>query len=205
MTVEACRFETERLLVSGWHPPDATEQQLRDLADIVAAMLNQDQDPTKPADSTPARESVMRWLPESWQGHYSTARARAWIDQRDREATTLLVVEKSTNHPAGLMILFEIESGDSAGAIEVRLGYILSGPFWRRGLASELIAGFVDWSRAQPGISRLAGGVSRLNPASQRVLEKNGFEPVPDQGGVSPDEQLFRLNLRVAQAKPTNF
>ncbi len=140
MMVEACKFETERLLVSGWHTQDAIEQQLRDLADVVAAMLNQDQNLTEPADSTPASQSVTRWLPESWQGHYTPARARAWIDELDSEATTLLVVEKSTNQPAGLMILFETESGDSVDSIEVRLGYLLSEPFWGRGLASELTA-----------------------------------------------------------------
>ena len=84
----------------------------------------------------------------------------------------MLVVERASGEVAGLVILFEtlLDQG-----IEVRLGYLLAPPFWGKGLASELVSWLVRWCRAQDGIDSLAGGVSVDNPASRRVLEKNGF------------------------------
>ena len=138
-------------------------------------------------------EPVTRSLPVAWQGGYTRERALAWIEERDKEGTTLLVVDKSTNEAVGLMILFETDAEDAAEGIEVRLGYLLSEPAWGRGLASELIEGFVGWCRGQAALSSLVGGVERDNPASRRVLEKNGFQLV--EGEVSGAEQLFRLRF----------
>ena len=77
--------------------------------------------------------------------------------------------------------------------VDVRLGYLIAESAWGKGLASELIGGFVEWCREQTIVS-IEGGVGRENQASQRVLEKNGFELVtptdPMQG-----ELFFRLVL----------
>ncbi len=87
---------------------------------------------------------VTRSLPPPWQGPYSVTRAQQWVEERDKEGTTLLVVDKQVNQPVGLMILFETE--DIYG-FEVRLGYLLAEPAWGKGFASELVRGFVGWCR----------------------------------------------------------
>ena len=94
------------------------------------------------------------------------------------------------------MILFEMEAEEGNGATDIRLGYLLSESTWGKGIASELVHGFVSWCRGQTSILSIAGGVALDNPASNRVLEKNGFQLIQGEDEVIQDEQLFRLGLR---------
>ena len=172
------RFQTERLLVNEWHSVANQESSPLDLADVVRAIL-----------ATP----VTRTLPEVWQGPYTVERARDWIKERDLEGTTLLVVERSSRRPIGLVVLFE-EDEARLGGPDIRLGYMLAESVWGRGFASELIRGFVGWCR-RAGVVSIMAGVQRGNVASRRVLEKNGFVCVARDEDVG--EQLFELRLRV--------
>ncbi len=139
-------------------------------------------------------EPVTRSLPPSWQGHYTVERAREWVKERDEEGATLLIIEKATKQAIGLMILFETAAEDGSGT-EVRLGYLLSESAWGKGLASELVRGFVGWCRDQASISSIAGGVAQDHPASRRVLEKNGFRFVQRDSEIAEGEDVFRLQL----------
>ena len=49
---------------------------------------------------------------------------------------------------------------------------------------------------ALPEISSIAGGVALDNPASRRVLQKNGFLLVENEEELDQDEQLFRLSFQ---------
>ena len=178
MILSRCTFETERLLVRDWHTLLPTEWEQQELALFVAATFT---------------EPVTRPLPPIWQGSYTIERAREWIQERDKEGSTLLIVSKESKQPIGLMIL-QVE-GDDSGVV-VRLGYLLSEDSWGKGFATEMVSGFVDWSRRNPSIRSISGGVAVDNPASARVLEKNGFHIASDDGGVAQDEQLYRIDLR---------
>lgn len=180
MICRACTFETERLLAKEWHALSPSDWQQQDLAYVVSTLLT---------------EPVTRALPPSWQGRYTVGRARAWVSERDQEGTTLLIVDKSTKQAMGLIILFEMDAEGGRDGIEVRLGYLLSEPAWGKGFASELVRGFVAWCRGQASITSMAGGVAQDNPASKRVLEKNGFRPVQSDGEIAQDEEWFRLQL----------
>ena len=151
----------------------------QDLGDVVVDLL------TGP---------VTRSLPVAWQGQYSSERAQAWIDERDEEGTTLLVIDSATHEVVGLVILFETKSEEGDGT-EVRLGYLLSENVWGRGIASELVNGFVGWCRDQSSISYISAGVGTDNPASRRVLEKSGFHRVSGQDEVIDGELLFRVKV----------
>ena len=181
MVLIACTFETERLLVKEWHSLSSNDWQQEDLAAVVAGILT---------------EPITRSLPPTWQGGYSLDRAREWIKERDEEGITLLVIDKSTHRAVGLMILFEMQAEESIGGSEVRLGYLLSEAAWGKGIASELVGGFVSWCRGQESLSSIAGGVAHDNYASKRVLEKNGFQLVQSGDDVEQGEQLYLLNLR---------
>ena len=181
MICKTCSFSTDGLTVGEWHslsPPDWPQDSL---AQVVATMLT---------------ESVTRSLPTAWQGRYTVPRAREWITDRDKEGTTLLVIAKSTKKPVGLMILIEVDSENAIDGIKVRLGYLLSEPAWGRGLATELVKGFVAWCRKQAPIAELVGGVDADNPASIRVLEKTGFRPVEAEGEVNQSQRIYQLLLR---------
>ena len=170
-----CRFKTEHLLVKEWHSRSADSVADQELALVVCKLLTQ---------------SVTQSLPERWQGEYSTERASQWIEERDNEGTTLLVLERSSGTPIGLMILFE--NNDDPRGRAVRLGYLLAESAWGMGLASELVRGFVEWCRTGD-IASIVSGVARDNVASQRVLEKNGFVLQRD---IDDSADLY-LELRV--------
>ena len=178
--LRACAFETDRLLVKEWHSLACSEWHPQDLDALVASMLT---------------EPVTRSLPPAWQGTYTTGRAREWVEERDAEGATLLVIGKVARQPLGLMILFEQQERAGTGGIDVRLGYLLAEDAWGQGIASELLAGFLRWCRGQPSLATITGGVGRDNPASARVLEKNGFQPVETADATTTDEQLYRLSL----------
>jgi RimJ/RimL family protein N-acetyltransferase len=166
--------------VKEWHSLQASDWQPQELPHIVADLLT---------------DPVTRSLQPSWQGSYTVERARTWIRERDQEGTTLIVVNKPNGQAVGLMILFEMEAEGSCGT-EVRLGYLMSEASWGQGFASELVDGFVGWCREHTSISSIAGGVALDNPASKRVLEKNGFELIQTAHEIDPEEELYRLSLR---------
>jgi len=181
MICKTCSFETDRLIVGEWHSFPPTDRRQDSLAQVVATILT---------------EPVTKTLPTAWQGSYTASRAREWIRERDQEGTTLLVIDKSTKEPVGLVILIEVDSENAIDGIEIRLGYLLSEPAWGKELATELVMGFVTWCRTQAPIATLAGGVDADHPASMRVLEKNGFRPVEGGGETSPNHRLYRLRLK---------
>ena len=180
MICRACAYDTDRLLVREWHSAGRDEWSAQDLARFVVEAMT---------------EPVTHSLPPSWQGPYTQERARDWIAERDGEGPTLLIVERSTHQAIGLMILFESTAENQVAGVDVRLGYLLAESAWGKGLASELIAGFVAWCRADSRIESLAGGVDRDNVASARVLEKNGFRAVTGDPADPGDDRLFELNL----------
>jgi ribosomal-protein-alanine N-acetyltransferase len=180
MATETCSFETERLIIDGWHSAPLVGPTEQALADIVASMM------TAP---------VTRALPVQWQGGYTRRRAGEWIAERDGEGTTLLAVERSPFTPVGLLILHESEAPASVG-VDVRIGYVLAESAWGRGLGSELLAGFVGWCLAQPDVRSLIAGVAADNRASIRILEKSGFLPSSGKTDDPEAERVFQLRLR---------
>jgi len=176
---EDLSFETDRLVVSDWnHALDLG----RDLASIVARLMS------------PATTQSLR---DAWRGEYSVERTERWITERNAESSNLLVTDRQSNEPVGLLILFLIPDDDAPadvwGGDEVRIGYLFDEAVWGRGLASELVAGLVDWSREHDGIGTLIAGVGEPDGASARVLVKNGFS---QDRSDSRARFTFRLDVR---------
>lgn len=67
-----------------------------------------------------------------------------------------------------------------SGAVE--MGYWIARQHWARGIATEACTALIDIARTL-GLAQLEGSHFLDNPASGRVLEKLGFEPV---GIVAP-------------------
>ncbi|MDH3682140.1 MAG: GNAT family N-acetyltransferase [Acidimicrobiia bacterium] len=177
MEVDSCSFTTARLAVRDWQAAPISGRDEPRLADIVAGLLT---------------DAVTRHLPADWQGPYTPPRASRWIAERDAEGPVLLVADRETGEPLGLLLLFEYEHGEDG--VEVRLGYLLAERAWGRGLATELITGFVAWCRTRPTVRSVVGGVEPGNEASIRVLERCGFERLacdPGEGG----ELFYALRL----------
>ena len=86
-----------------------------------------------------------------------------------------------------------------SGAVEI--GYWIARSHWSRGFASEACTALVDIARTL-GLATLEGSHFVDNPASARVLEKLGFEPLgliaPRYScarGVDVPARLMRLSL----------
>ncbi|HEX2853291.1 MAG TPA: GNAT family N-acetyltransferase [Opitutaceae bacterium] len=88
--------------------------------------------------------------------------------------------EKGESHLAWLLCLKG--SDRPIGSIGVTFdggkamfGYVFAKKFWGRGFATEALTFLVDWSLAQPGISRAWAYCDVEHPASVRVMEKSGM------------------------------
>ena len=93
-----------------------------------------------------------------------------------------------------------------SGAVE--LGYWIARPYWGRGIATEACTALIDIARAV-GLPSLEGSHFIDNPASGRVLEKLGFEPLgiiaPRMScarGTDVPARLMRLRLNAAAVEP---
>lgn len=164
-------FSTSRLAVDEWHQVDVDGG----LGPFVVSLL------------TPA---VTRSLPPAWQGPYAFERAESWISERDRDGTTLIVVDRTSGRPIGLFILHLTKAG-SGDDFDVRVGYLLAEHAWGRGYGGEMVAGFVARCRAHSRITSVLAGVEAVNLASIRILEHNGFER------VSADDAASELEYRL--------
>ena len=110
---------------------------------------------------------------------YRLRDAEAFLAQpRDPILPSFLIFERTGGEPRliGSCGLGRRPSGS------VELGYWIARPFWGRGLATEASAALVDIARALR-LPRLQASHFLDNPASGRVLEKLGFEPL---GIVAP-------------------
>jgi RimJ/RimL family protein N-acetyltransferase len=89
-----------------------------------------------------------------------------------------------------------------SGAVE--MGYWIAKPFWSRGFATEACGALIEIARAL-GLTQIEGAHFLDNPASARVLEKLGFEPVgivaPRMScarGMEVPARMMRLDLSSA-------
>jgi RimJ/RimL family protein N-acetyltransferase len=67
---------------------------------------------------------------------------------------------------------------------EVEIGYALVPAARGAGLATEATRLLVQWARSQPGVERVSARVDPSNDPSRRLLERIGFEPDGERGGL---------------------
>jgi len=79
---------------------------------------------------------------------------------------------------------------DERGMIEI--GYSVLPEFQGQGLATEMVAGIVQWAKHQPEVRQIEAETNIDNKASVRVLEKNSFICV----GVGLEPNTIRFHRR---------
>ena len=130
---------------------------------------------------------------------YRLRDAEAFLAQpRDPVLPSFLIFERTEGAPnlVGSCGLGRRPSG------AVELGYWIARPFWGRGYATEAAGALIAIGRALR-LETLEGSHFLDNPASARVLEKLGFEPIgitaPRMScarGMEAQARLLRLDLR---------
>jgi RimJ/RimL family protein N-acetyltransferase len=156
-------FETERTRAVPWRSRGD---------DTLAAFLSEALTPAVTAE-----------LPPSWQGGVSRETAGEWIAARDAEGSVFLVEAREDGTPVGLFLFFGFDGATLAEG-EVHVGYVLAESAWGKGLASEILQGFVQRWDEKGATAVLKAGVTSINKASQRVLEKAGFVKVSEEEDV---------------------
>ncbi len=86
----------------------------------------------------------------------------------------------------GLLSLVRPPQGD--GAIEI--GYGVAGPAQGAGVCIRAVADLIRWAQDDGRVSLIRAETSVANPASQRVLEHNGFTVVRERIDAE-DGELF--------------
>jgi RimJ/RimL family protein N-acetyltransferase len=103
---------------------------------------------------------------------YTAADARAWIKRSSAERPfTTLAIEVDGAAVGGV----GIQPGTDVFRRSAEIGYWLGEPFWGRGIATEALRAMTAYAFERFDICRLEAGVFDWNPASARVLEKNGY------------------------------
>lgn len=130
---------------------------------------------------------------------YTLRDAEAFLaSARDPALPSLLIFERTGGTPqlVGACGLGRRPSGG------VEMGYWIARPFWDRGYATEACTALINIARTL-GLASLEGSHFLDNPASARVLEKLGFEPLgiiaPRMScarGTEVPARLMRLQLQ---------
>ena len=117
--------------------------------------------------------AVWRNLTHVFPHPYTTHDAVEWIGRcREEDPPRNLVVARNDR----LIGVCGIDLGEGVSTFTGTVGYWLGERHWGRGLASAAFAGFLEYVWETFPVQRLQAEVFAWNPASARVLEKNGFE-----------------------------
>jgi len=79
---------------------------------------------------------------------------------------------------------------DENGSVEI--GYGIDEEYQHNGYATEAVGAMVNWCYETDGVYSLCGQTEADNIYSQKVLEKNGFEP----DGFGEEGPMFRIKFR---------
>ena len=117
---------------------------------------------------------VARNLADVFPHPYTDADAEAWWTMvRDRLSTEAFAIAVDGIFAGGI-------SWHPQGDVKrhtVLIGYWLGEPYWGRGIATWAVGAIVAHAfGARPEMVRVCADVFGWNPASARVLEKNGFQ-----------------------------
>ena len=133
---------------------------------------------------------------------YSLRDAEAWLaSPRDPVLPSLLIFERTDGAP---LLVGACGLGRRPSGL-VEMGYWVARPHWGRGIATEACTALIDIARTL-GLAKLEAAHFTDNPASGRVLEKLGFEPVGITApriscarGSEVPARLMRLSLAAWQ------
>lgn len=117
--------------------------------------------------------AVWRNMTHLFPHPYRVADANAWIDACLADDPPGHLVIGVDGRFAGVC---GVDIGRGVGAHAGRIGYWLGEAYWGRGHATAALAAFLRYVWDTFQVERLQTEVFAWNPASARVLEKNGFE-----------------------------
>ena len=145
--------------------------------------------------------AVWRNMVHQFPHPYTQADAERWIERcRRQEPPRDLVIAQADR----LIGVGGVEpSGDGVSRYTASIGYWLGERHWGRGIGTAVCASLLSYAWATFDVERIEAEVFAWNPASARVLEKNGLElegrrrKAIYKDGELVDELIYSI-LRVA-------
>lgn len=116
--------------------------------------------------------AVWRNMTHMFPHPYTDQDADQWIAQCLEQDPPLDLVIDLSGDLAGVC---GIRVGEGVSAYNAEVGYWLGEEHWNRGIATAAFSCFLDYIWDTFDVARLQASVFAWNPASARVLEKNGF------------------------------
>jgi ribosomal-protein-alanine N-acetyltransferase len=109
---------------------------------------------------------------------YTKANAEAWIAKRTEHTQRVgkevsFAIRDPNNKIIGAVGADTHEPGSSHRA---EIGYWLAKPYWGRGIMTDVVGVYINYAFDELQLLKLVAHVFEFNPASARVLEKNGFK-----------------------------
>ncbi|MFA6241456.1 MAG: GNAT family protein [Candidatus Hydrogenedentales bacterium] len=117
--------------------------------------------------------NIWRNLTSRFPNPYRVEDAHAFITQTLESMHDRVLCIEVDGQVAGCIGCHRL--GEATHEHEMEFGYWVAEPCWGRGIATEAAKLMVEHIFATYPIIRLQAGVFGWNPASARVLEKNGF------------------------------
>lgn len=74
--------------------------------------------------------------------------------------------------------------GEPAADGEIEIGYGTYDNYRGKGYMTEAVACMIDWAKRQDNVRSIFAQTAKDNPASWRILEKNGFVKVDEDGNL---------------------
>jgi [ribosomal protein S5]-alanine N-acetyltransferase len=102
---------------------------------------------------------------------YTLDDAKAFLPEALAQPPTRFCIEINGEVAGGI----GLEVGADVHRHTAEFGYWLGEPFWGKGIMTEVVGAFVDYCFSNFSLHRLCAQTFSNNPASARVLEKNGF------------------------------
>ena len=126
-------------------------------------------------DNWAGREAVTRTT--QWTRHESVFETEgiltAWCAlYGDARVYNWAIVLKETNQPIGNIACMDFSERDSRCTV----GYCLSDDHWNQGLTTEALGAVLDFLFTKVGVHKVESYHAADNPASGRVMEKNGMK-----------------------------
>jgi RimJ/RimL family protein N-acetyltransferase len=127
---------------------------------------------------------------------YRLEDAESWLDgvfAPDTDEPYIFAIDAGVGL-AGIVGFYEHEQGPE-------IGYWLAKPWWGNGIVSEAARAAVDWRFRATDCAQILSGAFEVNPASQRILDKLGFEEI----GRLPiycrarDKRMPHINYRLTR------
>lgn len=118
-------------------------------------------------------EKVSVNLRDAFPNPYTVEHANKFYSMiKAQEPVTYFAIEYDGDYVGNISLLV----GTDVYKKSAEIGYFIGEEFWNRGIATEAVKLITEWGFSSLDIIRIYTGIYSYNLASQRVLEKCGFE-----------------------------